>query len=93
MVKWHLLGVCIIATLIALEKVVLSRSEVFIFGSLELREYVLKVSLQGRDKGSFLFQSVHCDNLDFLLTVVNAKLEEPFLVKHSTSMLKQPKIF
>ena len=37
-VKWHVLGVCIIATLIARRKVGLSRSEVLIFGSLELRE-------------------------------------------------------
>ena len=29
MVKWQFLGVCIIPTLIAIEKVVLSRSEVF----------------------------------------------------------------
>ena len=40
-VKWHLLGVCIIATLIAIEKVGLSRSEVLKFGSLELRENFL----------------------------------------------------
>ena len=36
-VKWHVLGVCIIATLIA-KKVGLSRSDVLKFGSLELRE-------------------------------------------------------
>ena len=40
MVKWHVLGVCIIATLFA-KKMGLSRSEVFLFGSLELREYFL----------------------------------------------------
>ena len=48
-VNWHVLGVCIIPTLIAIEKVVLSRSEVLLFGSLELREYFLKVSLQSRE--------------------------------------------
>ena len=37
-VKLHVLGVCIIATLIAIEKVGLLRSEVLIFGSLELCE-------------------------------------------------------
>ena len=37
-VKWHVLGVCIIATLIAIRKVGLSRSEVLIFGSVELRD-------------------------------------------------------
>ena len=37
-VKWHVLGVCIIATLIA-KKVALSRSEVSIFSTLEFREY------------------------------------------------------
>ena len=40
-VKWHVLGVCIIATLNAIEKVGLSRPEALIFGSLELREYFL----------------------------------------------------
>ena len=38
-VKLLVLGVCIIATLIAIEKVGLLRSEVLVFGSLELREY------------------------------------------------------
>ena len=38
-VKLHVLGVRIIATLIAIEKVGLSRSEVSIFSTLELREY------------------------------------------------------
>ena len=37
-VKWHVLGVSIIATLIAIRKVGLSGSEVLIFASLELRE-------------------------------------------------------
>ena len=37
-VKWHVLGVSIIATLIAIRKVGLSRSEVLIFASLELRK-------------------------------------------------------
>ena len=40
-VKLHVLGVRIIATLIAIEKVGLSRSEVSIFSTLELREYSL----------------------------------------------------
>ena len=40
MVKWHVLGVCIIATLFD-KKMGLSRSEVLLFGSLELREYFL----------------------------------------------------
>ena len=40
-VKWHVLRVCIIATVIAIEKVGLSRSEVLILGSLELRDYSL----------------------------------------------------
>ena len=38
-VKLLVLGVCNIATLIAIEKVGLLRSEVLVFGSLELREY------------------------------------------------------
>ena len=37
-VKWHLLGVSIIATLTAIRKVSLLRSEVLIFGSLDLHE-------------------------------------------------------
>ena len=37
-IKWHVLGVSIIVTLIAIRKVGLSRSEVLIFASLELRE-------------------------------------------------------
>ena len=41
MVKWHVLGVCIIATLFAKEKMGLSRSEVYVFCSLELRDYFL----------------------------------------------------
>ena len=37
-VKWYVLGVSIIATLNAIKKVGLSRSEVLIFASLELRD-------------------------------------------------------
>ena len=37
-VKWHVLGVSIIVTLLAIRKVGLSGSEVLIFASLELRE-------------------------------------------------------
>ena len=37
-VNWHVLGVSIIATLIAIRKVALSRSEVLRLASLEFRE-------------------------------------------------------
>ena len=51
-VKWHVLRVCIIPTVIAIEKVGLSRSEVLILGSLELHEYSLyKFFFQIREKG------------------------------------------
>ena len=54
---------CIIATFIAIEKVGLLRSEVLIIGSLELRENLFYVSLQGRKKVGILFNEAIVLNL------------------------------
>ena len=87
MAKWHVLRVCIIATLNAIEKVGLSRSQVSIFDFLELHEHFLQVLFKAEKKIGILFNQAIVFNLQLFSDVFQCKFW------NATSMFKQPTLF